>query len=214
MIIRYAVLSQDLVYNVGSLTCWCITDSFRGSETVSCHLVQNVQGRKKKCTVHCFGIDVYLCHQHITSKYSNSPESPPPTPQQNRREIIIRAAGNAREGTHSLVPSFSRAFIPPAPARLWRQQRLRGRRLPPARAPPAPAAPTIPKGCFPWQAISAWMTLGKGKLTAMVTAISTNSLCWDWWLMVGRLDMLPGVRISWLSHCNQQVFCDYKFLWL
>lgn len=191
MIIRYAVLSQDLVYNVGSLTCWCIADSFRSSDTVSCHLVQNLLG-KKKVLFTVLEIDVYLCHQHIVFKYPNSLESPLPAPLQHRRKRKIRAAGNAKTHIHSFIHSVTLIH---APRRAEGDAR---RAVPSAGCCPgtepgctsgalrtrlpksAQTARIITKGCFSRQVISPWRTLSKGKLTAMVTAIFTNSLHQEW----------------------------------
>lgn len=126
------------------------------------------------------GIDVYLCHQQITFKYPNSRESPLPAPLQHRRKLKIRAAGNAKEDTHSFVHWFIQSFfhspIPGSPCspRRW----MRGCRLPSAgwEAPSARTARIITKGCFSRPVISPCMTLCKGTLTA----IFTKSLCRDW----------------------------------
>lgn len=112
MIIRHAVVSQGLVCNVGSVTCCFTKDSFRGSETVSCHVFSSI-----KCSGHehisfsILGIHVYLCHQHITFKFSNSLESPLPAPPQHSRKLKIRAAGNAKADIHSFLCSL--CFLAP-----------------------------------------------------------------------------------------------------
>ena len=63
--------------------------------------------RGKNVQFNVLGIDVYLCHQHITSKYPNSLVRSLPAPLQQRRKVKMRAAGKAKEGTHWFVHSFS-----------------------------------------------------------------------------------------------------------
>lgn len=106
MIIRHTALSEDLVCNVGSLTCSFIKDSIRRSETISCHVFSSIKcSGQEPVLFSILGIHIYLCHQVITFKFPNSLESPLPAPPQHSRKLKIGAAGNAKADIRSFIHS-------------------------------------------------------------------------------------------------------------